>query len=284
MGLHDALIKLGIKYGSEESVKISDEIGYAMFNASAQQSALLAKKHGAYPMYLEKAIFKSDFFNVNADEKTIELVKKYGLRNSQLLTIAPTGSLSTMLGISGGIEPIYQISYTRKTETLNNGEDSFYKVFTPIARHYMNSNDLTKEDELPKDLFITAMELDYKDRIKMQSIWQKHIDASISSTVNVKKDFSIEDTFNLYLEAWESGLKGITIFRDGCRRSGILGNHSSKESTDGLSAKQLQELLNRQIVKELQEDPTKCPKCGGEMIMSGGCSECQDCAYSPCAI
>ncbi len=284
MGLHDMLIKMNVEYGSEESIRISDEIGSVMFNASAQQSALLAKDSECYPKYKKDAVMSSMFFKANANKETIELVEKYGLKNSQLLTVAPTGSLSTMLGISGGIEPIYQISYTRKTETLNDGEDSFYKVFTPIAREYLEMNDLVKEEELPSDIFVTAMTLNWESRLKMQSMWQKHIDASISSTVNVPNEFSIQDTFDLYVKAWEYGLKGVTIFRDGCRRAGILGNHSTTPVTDGLSAKQLQELLNKQVMKELSEDPTRCPKCGGTMLMMGGCSECEDCAYSPCAV
>lgn len=284
MGLHDMFIKMGIEYGSEKSITLSDKIGYTMFNASAQMSALLAKENSPYPMYDKEVIFNSKFFKDNADGKTIELVSKYGLRNSQLLTCAPTGSLSTMLGISGGIEPIYQISYTRKTETLNEGEETFYKVFTPIARNYMEYHNIKDEKNLPKDLFVTAMTLNYIDRLKMQAVWQDHIDASISSTVNVPNSFSVEDTFDLYLKAWEYGLKGVTIFRDGCRRLGVIGNHTQAESLESMTAKELQELLDKQIMKELTEDPTKCPKCGGKMIMSGGCSECQDCLYSPCAI
>lgn len=283
MGLHDMLIKLGIKYGSEESIKLCDKIGYTMFNASAQKSALLAKEFGTYPKYKKDLVMSTEFFKSNANEETINLVNKYGLRNSQLLTIAPTGSLSTMLGISGGIEPIYQVAYTRKTQTLNDGEDTYYTVFTPIAREYMEFNNIKNESDLPKDLFVTAMSLDYEERLKMQSIWQEHIDASISSTVNVPNEFTIEDTFDLYIKSWEYGLKGVTIFRDGCRRLGVLGNHGATD-TSNLSAKQLQELLDKQIMKELANDPNKCPKCGGKLIMSGGCSECEDCAYSPCAI
>jgi len=285
MGLHDMLIKLGIQYGSEESIDLCDEIGLDMINASMQESALLAKEFGSYPKFKLDKILASPFFKENALHDTVELIKQYGLRNSQLLTVAPTGSLSTMLGISGGIESIYQISYTRKTETLNNGEDSFYKVFTPIARQYMDNNNILSEEGLPKDLFVTAMTLNYRERIKMQAVWQNRIDASISSTVNVPKDFSVQDTFDLYIMAWKYGLKGVTIFRDGCRRAGILGNHTDKKvDTSNMSASDLQKILNKQIIKELLEDPTKCPKCGGEMIMAGGCSECLDCGYSPCAV
>lgn len=285
-GLHDMLIKLNVEYGSKKSLEISDRIGKVMINASLQQSALLSKEYGTYPKYKEKAILSSEFLKVNATKETLELIKKYGLRNSQVLTVAPTGSLSTMLGVSGGIEAIYQISYTRKTETLNNGEDTLYKIFTPIAREYMDKYNLKKEEDLPKDIFATAQTLDYRDRIEMQSIWQKHIDASISSTVNVPNSFTAEETLDLYILAWKKGLKGVTIFRDGCRRAGILTTNTPTENAnvENLSAKQLQYLLDKQIVKELQDNPNVCPKCGGKMINTGGCSECLDCGYSPCAI
>ena len=286
MGLQDMFIKLNIVYGSDESLEISDKISKMMFNSAAQQSSLLAKEYGTYPKYKKDAILSSEFLKVNATLETLDLIKKYGLRNSQLLTIAPTGSLSTMLGITGGLEPLFLISYNRKTETLNNGKDTFYKIFTPIAREYMELYNIKNEEDLPKDLFVTANELNYIKRIKMQATWQTHIDASISSTVNVKNDFTVEDTIDLYLKAWKYGLKGITIFRDGCKRAGILNSNDNKIKTDinSYSAKELQNLLDKQIMKELTENPNKCPKCGGKMINTGGCSECLDCGYSPCAI
>lgn len=285
MGIADMLIKLNIRYGSQESFDISDRIGNAMVNSALQQSALLAKEYGTFEKYNETYVTNSDFFKTVADTNTIDLVSKYGLRNSQVLTIAPTGSISTMIGVSGGIEPIFMVSYTRKTETLNDGEDTYYKVFTPIAHQYMEVKDIGREEQLPKDLFVVSQELDYLDRVKMQSTWQKYIDASISSTVNLPKETTVEQVIDLYIKAWEYGLKGITIFRDGCERAGILGNHKTEvKNIESMSAEQLKELLDKQILKELQEDPTKCPICGGQMINAGGCSECLDCGYSPCAV
>lgn len=219
-GLADLLIKLGIKYGSPEAIDLCDMIGHIMSDTAIKTSALLAKDHGAYPKYKPEAIEQSAFYSKNALGETKELVSSFGLRNSQLLTIAPTGSLSTMLGVSGGIEPIFANYYTRKTESLK-GHDEYYKVYTPIVKKYMDEHNLKDDSELP-DYFVTAQTLDYKNRIYMQSIWQSHIDASISSTVNVPNDFTIEQVESLYMTAWESGLKGVTIFRDGCKRAGIL--------------------------------------------------------------
>lgn len=220
-GLADLLIKLGIKYGSPEAIDLCDMIGHTMADMAIKTSAILSKEHDEpYPKYKPEAIEQSAFYSKNALGETKELVSSFGLRNSQLLTIAPTGSLSTMLGVSGGIEPIFANYYTRKTESLK-GHDEYYKVYTPIVKRYMDEHGLKDDSELP-DYFVTAQTLDYKNRIYMQSIWQSHIDASISSTVNVPNDFTVEQVENLYMTAWDAGLKGVTIFRDGCKRAGIL--------------------------------------------------------------
>ena len=233
MGLADTMIKLGVTYGEEEAVELCDKIGFAMADAAIAASARLAKEEGAYPACNIDEVMSTEFFLANTTEQTRELVRKYGLRNSQLLTIAPTGTISTMLGISGGIEPVYANYYERKTESLH-GTDVYYKVYTKIVQDYMDSHGIKDDKELP-DYFVTAMTLDYEQRIDMQSAWQQHIDASISSTVNVPNSFTVEETESLYLKAYEKGLKGITIYRDGCARSGILslGEEKPKPVTAG---------------------------------------------------
>jgi ribonucleotide reductase alpha subunit len=239
MGKAETFIKLGIRYGSPESLKLVDRLGHIMINASMQQSAVLAKQYGTYPKYKD-SVMKTPFFKANATEITKKLVEQYGLRNSQLLTIAPTGSLSTMWGISGGVEPIFMLSYFRKTQSLHN-EEKTYKVYTPIVEEYMKVKGIEKEEDLP-DIFVTAMNLDHRERIDMQSIWQKYIDASISSTVNVNKDFTVEEVEDLYIYAWEKGLKGVTIFRDECKRTGIL-------TSDGGSDDKKSEIKDTQPIK-----------------------------------
>ena len=230
MGLADCLIKLGLAYGEEDAVAMCDKIGFAMADSAIAASAKLAKEKGAYPACEINEVMSTPYFLANTSEKTRELVKKYGLRNSQLLTIAPTGTLSTMLGISGGIEPVYANYYERKTESLH-GTDVYYKVYTKIVEAYMKQFGIKSDAELP-DYFVTAMTLDYRQRIDMQSVWQQHIDASISSTVNVPNGFTVEETEGLYMYAYEKGLKGITIFRDGCKRIGILNTDLKREKKE----------------------------------------------------
>ncbi|EGT5447336.1 hypothetical protein CUA80_11175 [Clostridioides difficile] len=229
MGIADMLIKMNVRYGSEMAIELCNVIGKCLADETLKQSALLSKKYGTYPKYKE-CILKSEFIQENASHETLELIEKYGLRNSQLLTIAPTGSISTMLGISGGIEPIFAFSYTRKTESLHDKE-KYYKVYTPIVKKYMKENNIEDEKALP-DYFVTATMLTPRERILMQSAFQKHIDASISSTVNLPHESTIEQVKELYLLAWINGLKGLTIYRAGCKREGILTTNAIKNTQE----------------------------------------------------
>jgi ribonucleoside-diphosphate reductase alpha chain len=284
MGYADALIKLGKTYGSKEALKVTHKIGDAMIKQALKSSALLAKEHGPFPKFKQEAVLNSPFFKEHADEEIVALVKEHGLRNAELLSFAPTGSISTLLGVSGGIEPIYKISYTRKTETISDDGDKYYKVFTPIARKYMDQNKIKVEEKLP-EYFITTHELDYKARIDTQAVWQHYVDASISSTVNLDEDTSISEVEDLYLYAWEKGLKGTTIFRDGCKRAGILGNHDTDERRlKEMSLEDLQVELSMRLDKKYKAEPQKCPKCGGELKRTNGCEVCVDCGWSPCSV
>jgi len=148
----------------------------------------------------------------------------------------------------------------------------------------MESNNIKNEEDLP-DIFVTAMTLNWMERIKMQSIWQQRIDASISSTINLHKNVTVDEVKDIYIEAWRHGLKGITVFRDGCKRAGVLGNHNAnKKDTNKMTIEELQDLIYEKAQEAIANDPTTCPICGGKMIKTGGCSECLDCNYSPCGI
>ena len=263
MGLADALIKLGVTYGQKETVDICDKIGFVMADTAIAASALLAKEKGRFSGCKVEEIMETPYFLMNTTEETRALVKEYGLRNAQLLTIAPTGTLSTMLGISGGIEPVYANYYERKTESLH-GEDVYYRVYTKIVKDYMEAHRIEDDRELP-GFFVTAMNLDYKQRIDMQAIWQLHVDASISSTVNLSHGFTKEETEALYMYAYDMGLKGITIYRDGCKRMGIL---STKKKEENKSASGI----------------LPCPECGGELVSTEGCDSCKSCGWSKCQL
>ena len=204
----------------------------------------------------------TSFFDTHYSDGLQAECEAWGLRNSQLLTVAPTGSISSLLGVSGGIEPIYAKSYNRTTKSLHN-EDVTYKIYTPIVKRYMEENNLTDESQLP-DYFVTAKELDYKTRINMQAVWQKHIDASISSTINLPITATIKDVEDIYIQAWKQGLKGVTVYRDGCSRGGIL-TEDSKPTEKEVEAPKAPSANDKTI--------------GLESHLTTGCGSLHICAY-----
>jgi ribonucleoside-diphosphate reductase alpha chain len=275
MGIADMLVKLGITYGSTKSLALSEVLAHILINEATSASADIAKEKGSFGWYEWEHINNSAFFQENIMPEIKEKVKQYGLRNSQLLCIAPTGSLSSMLGISGGIEPFFSLSYNRTTKSLH-GTDVTYRVEEPIVQAYREATG--NQGELP-EYFVTAQTLNWRNRIEMQAVWQKYIDASISSTVNMPRGTTVEEAMDLYIYAWEMGLKGATIFVDGCKRQGILTLDAG--NADG----------NEQETEQTTK-PTgyfaECPECNsagrgkGEMVMMEGCATCKECGFSPC--
>lgn len=294
MGIADMLIKLGVVYGSDESLEICSAIAHNMFNNALYQSAMLAKENGPFPEYKD-IMLKSPIFK-NADENVMGLIKQYGLRHSALLTIPPCGSISLLLGVSGGIEPIFNFSYIRKTESIHDGE-VFYKVYTPIVEEYMSLFGVCKEEDLP-EYFIASQEIEYENRIKMQSVWQKYIDASISSTINLPNDATIDDVCDLYMKAWQYGLKGVTVYRDGCERAGVLINEDKKKKEKKEPIKvqvkdddEDEQWAESKLVKRNKpqnegetpsEDKMICPNCNEKLSFTGGCGICLNCGWSKC--
>lgn len=252
MGLHDLLLKMNIEYGSEEAISLANKFGFLMLNESVRVSSALAEKEGAFPMY-KPVIAESPWLKERLEEDVLDSVKKYGLRNAQLLTIAPTGSTSTMLDVSGGIEPFFATSYQRTVESFGDEEVKFSIMKTSV-REYLNAHPEVKEEDI-----VTAQTLDYTKRIKMQGAFQHWIDNAISSTINLPEDATVEDVLDIYKLGYEHNLKGLTVFRDNCGRSQILNTTDKK-------------------------DENVCPKCGGKIVKSNGCENCEECGFGLCSI
>lgn len=276
MGIADMFIKLGFAYGDKQSLEISDKIAKTLLHESMRASALLAKEQGPFPKFDYDKLAKSRFFQENVDQELKDLIKEHGMRNCSLLSIAPTGTLSTVFGISGGIEPIFMNSYVRRTQFQDG--DTFYKVYTPIVEEYMNAKGITREEDLP-EFFVTSEQIKPRNRVKMQATWQKYIDTAISSTVNLPEGTSTETVANIYLDAWRHNLKGITVYVNNCERSGVLitEDAANKEIED----KEV-ELVEETIVQEGKYSSV-CPECGEPSnAVTGGCSLCLNCGYSKC--
>lgn len=232
MGFADMLLKMSCQYDSARALDIIDMVGKTLVNTGLEKSALLAMDTEPFPECDLRLILASTFITVlrNSnviEDNTIDLIKRYGLRNSQLFTIAPTGSISTMLGVSGGVEPIFATHYTRKTESLH-GEDVYYNVYTPIIQKMIDMELIAEENV---STIATAQNIDPFDRVTIQAQWQRFIDASISSTVNVTNDTTVETIRDLYQAAWEEGCKGLTIYRAGCKKEGVLVVDKPEEDT-----------------------------------------------------
>ena len=217
MGLADMLIKLRVKYGSTTSRSILESIGHELIMTALETSSILAANCGPYPKFNRDYVLRTPFFK-NLDSGDMNDLRfqslhddicKYGLRNSQLLTCAPTGSIATMLGVSTGCEPIFATSYTRKTESLVN-EEKYYKVYTPIIKKLIDEG--FSEETLP-EYVVTSEQIPYRERIKVQATLQKFIDASISSTINLPESATIDDVETIYRLAWEEGLKGVFLLQ-----------------------------------------------------------------------
>lgn len=239
MGYANMLFKLGLTYGSKEAIQFTTVLFRNMMHEALLVDIDLAIDEGAFPLCKHDKITKSKLINKILSPSNIEAIEEYGLRNCSLISIAPTGSIATMLGVSGGCEPEFALSYTRKTENLNES----YDVFCKSVEEYWKLTDETIDKgnikSLPK-YFVTSKDINWKDRIDTQSVMQDYVDTAISSTINLPEDTPVEEVEQIYLYAWEKGLKGVTIYRSGCAREGILieesrGQENNKTINECLS-------------------------------------------------
>lgn len=257
MGLGDMLIKLRVVYGSKESIDIINSVFKFIATTAVETSLQLAKLEGCYPMCNKEALVESSFIKaLELPSAVIEDIKKFGLFNSQLLTCAPTGSIGTMFQISTGVEPNFAFHFNRRTVSLNS-EETVYTVDADIVEQYKKHHNITGDYMLPKE-FVTAAQIKPIDRIKVQAALQKWIDASISSTINLPESTTVDEVETIYYEAWKHGLKGVTIWRDNCKRQGILTtDKEEKKEQDWIDMKKVGPI-------QLEEGPKR-----GEIIKAG---------------
>ena len=234
MGIADMLNQLGLGYDSKEGIAIITQAMEFITNAAFQASASLAGEKGASPIYSEEEYMKCPFIEAALSKETQSLIRENGIRNIAIMSIAPTGSISNIIkgiqvggknyiGVSGGVEPIFALYYTRRTESFKKNE--FYKVFHSSVQAYIDKMDLRKEledannieDILPDYFLRTAHHIKPEKRVEIQGLIQRYIDHSISSTINLPEDVQPEVISDIYLNAWKKDLKGLTIYRDGSR-------------------------------------------------------------------
>lgn len=225
MGMADMLIKLGVRYGSSESLEVLHHVYGFIIKEALTSSNNLAMLNGAFPKCRKELLTSTVFIkDLHLPDSLLKDIDTYGLRNSQLLTCAPTGSIGTMLQVSTGVEPNFALKYTRRTQSLD-GKDTYYDVNARIVEDYFDAVGIdqnARDLSLLPDYFVESKDILPIERVEVQGVVQHYIDNSISSTINLPEEATVEDIYRIYLEGWRHGLKGVTVYRQGCNREGIL--------------------------------------------------------------
>lgn len=262
-GLADAIAMLGLKYDSDEGINQVEQLMKIMFKGQLDSNIDMAIERGAFPaLNIEEELYGNDWYQFikEFDGDAFRKMMTYGRRNISWSTVAPTGTVSIMAGTSSGIEPVFMPFYQRKRKCMSESDrvdyvdkvGEKYTLFTVVhpnlkrwAIETMNYSESEVNEwslgvwkEVWKESSYygsTAPEIDWRQRVKLQGVVQKYITHSISSTVNLAKETTEEEIADIYIEAWKQGLKGITIYRDGCRE-GVLTQVEKPKTIEGRQA------------------------------------------------
>jgi len=227
MGIAELMLRLEVRYGSEESVKLIDDIYRSIALTAYKTSSELALEKGAFPMFEAEKFLESGYMLAMPPE-ICEQVRRDGIRNVTLLTQAPTGTTGTMVNTSTGIEPFFSWIYYRKSRL------GLHEEQVPIAKEWHDAH--PDAESLPPH-FVTAMDLTPQEHVRVQGAFQRWIDSAIAKTCNVPKDYSTEQVSELYQYMYELGCKGGTIYRDGSRDEQVLmhkGDERAENEMEGM--------------------------------------------------
>lgn len=242
MGFADMLAKLGIIYGSTESKEFTKTLAHFFKIESYKYSIELAKEKGSFPFLdkygVDKYITSSDFMK-RMDTRIKEDIRKYGIRNALLTSIAPSGTISLTVGqnTSSGVEPIFSLQYDRKVRNGQNEEDTFTETVYDDAWLDFVELDETQSIEKPPAIFITAHEVNPYDKLDLISIWQENICTAISNTTNLDVDFTFDKYKDLYMYGYDKGLKGITTYWEGGALAPVLSRKKETKDVNRIAPK-----------------------------------------------
>ncbi len=246
MGLGDALIKMKLPYGAEESLPVIEKIFKTLRDSAYDASSDLAKEKGSFPLF-DKDKYMQGYNIKNLPKALQKKIATQGIRNAVLLTIAPTGTTSLVSGVSSGIEPVYEFTFKRK---WRGGEDIMYH---PLYEEWVK---LHPNEEKP-EYFRSANDLTPEEHVRVQAVAQHYIDSSISKTVNAPNAHTVDDVKKLYMMAYDEGLKGITYMRDGSRL-GVLERIEPKKE-EKVEEVQKKPILRRPVVMQGVTYETETP-------------------------
>ena len=224
LGLGDMLVKMGIKYDSDEALETINKIMEIHRNTAYETSAELAKEKGQFPNF-DWDGYSQSLFVQDLPKELQEKIKNHGVRNCTLTTVAPTGSGAIVARVTSGIEPIFATSYQRKVKK----NDSLGKEFDTFTVYHPVVKEMFGTDENLPEYVVTAHNVDPYFRVKMQGEVQKYIDSSISSTVNLAEETTVDTVADIYMTAYKADLKGITVYREGSREGILITNEKSSE-------------------------------------------------------
>ena len=292
MGLADLLIYCEKEYGSDEGNVLVEEIFKTIATAAYETSAKLAAERGSFPFLtgeteeetkrLRKAFTETGFMKSMPEEIKNSILEN-GIRNSHLLTVAPTGSTGTMVGVSTGLEPYYSFTYYRSGRL-----GKFIEVKADIVQEYLGLNETAEEENLPS-WFVTAMELAPEAHADVQCIIQRWIDSSISKTVNAPRGYTVEQVEGVYERLYRGGAKGGTVYVDGSRDSQVLTLKAEENTLDDHPKEERVEKSHVVLIDTIQdlrstnvtigsEVGNTCPVCRkGTVEAMGGCNTCTNC-------
>ncbi|PJK17600.1 ribonucleoside-diphosphate reductase, adenosylcobalamin-dependent [Chryseomicrobium excrementi] len=292
MGLADLLIYCEKPYGSEEGNVLVDQIFQTIAETAYETSIELAKERGSFPFLvgdteeetarLRKAFTETGFMQ-GMNETIREDILSYGIRNSHLLTVAPTGSTGTMVGVSTGLEPYFSFTYYRSGRL-----GKFIEVKADIVSEYLAKHPEASSEELP-EWFVTAMELKPEAHADVQCIIQRWIDSSISKTVNAPKGYTVEQVEGVYERLYRGGAKGGTVYVDGSRDSQVLTLKAEENDMTEVQTEVVEEKRPIVLIDTIQdlrstnvtigsEVGNTCPVCRkGTVEELGGCNTCTNC-------
>ncbi len=227
LGLGDMLVKMGIQYDSDEALETIGKIMEIHRDTSYETSAALAKEKGQFPNF-DWDGYSQSLFVQDLPKKLQTKIKNHGIRNCTLTTVAPTGSGAIVARVTSGIEPIFATSYKRKVKK----NDSLGKEFDTFTVYHPVVQEMFGTDENLPQYVVTAHNVDPYFRVKMQGIVQKYIDSSISSTVNLAEETTVDTVADIYMTAYKADLKGITVYREGSREGILITDDKSSENEE----------------------------------------------------
>lgn len=228
-GLADMMAKLKIKYDTQEAVQFVDEVMEQIKLWAYDESVDLAMEKEPFPEFdAEEHLNQSFIQDLPSDLRT--RIQEHGLRNACILTVAPVGSGSVIAQTSSGVEPIYQLKYQRRSESLS---EEFHEVEHHLVQEWRDetgkgSHGIDIEDDVP-DYFVTSHDIDPFFRVKLQATMQDHVDSAISSTINLPRDIDVDTVKDIYMDAWKQGCKGVTVYREGAREGILISEEETED-------------------------------------------------------